>query len=521
LFFFKKYDYALNYLSKHRCAKDIELSQLIETFWPQINELNLKYHFMSSSDDTTTAEVIDKPFLKHKTQFNAKNNQTKKSMIASSLVTNLSNSIKTKTKNVYASCKTLDQTKYADLNNNYNNNRQSISYLLEFDNFMKIISEKKFQISYVNVPQRPISVDNDGKFKFEIINLIDPHHIYIRPIDTKENEQYLKLSDDINQFYSSKKPMLENYVLKIRHQLIVTNQMCIFYDQNGTKTYYRAFIRHTPLKWSIDNYDSGDDNCSIEVDDKILIYLIDEGVYLTIKKVENLFPIFEDFTKLPPKCVWVKFDGIMPRHEEEEDNDAASIVSDFTIWPKKAINHFKNFLGPYEVFCGSTNQKELLKNKNYGLTFLDPLSLKIESGIVKENGAAEEPLDIDDKMIESTNAVYDFVFHANRTKLNENNFDECDDDLFSASMVDYQQNKMNETLHINYEATDQFNENDETDFRLPDESVTSYDFRQFTTIRLNEFALEARKACNNNISKQQKEGNPPRDKSKTNNCKKN
>jgi hypothetical protein len=368
-------------ISQKRAARSIDNRQVVDMFANQMDKLNKKYHFKEHEETRQQVQLdcIQSPNL----DITSNNGLNDENDTRLSDFQNVTSTTETRAKSFDNN---NNQTLESDINNSkhFIPRKKNIPETNELQNFFQQLSGKNYYLSLESLPQKFIRLDESQSFTFEIINIVDPYEFYINIIESAKDFQNLEA--EIDTWYSKNQSNLLQFISQpsVNYNFVITGMMCIV--QKG-EHFYRALIRYAPL--TNQKYD--------KLNDPITVLCIDYGFSISVSK-KMLYPIFEDFCGISPRCIAAKFDKIIPKHTlTPHDND---------VWSEEAVQLFKNTLADYNSFKGSISLIKQANNETEILIhtrLLEKQAVNIKCGINNEN--IETNLELADVMVLAGHAI--------------------------------------------------------------------------------------------------------------------
>ena len=382
---------ALHYMEKlKRAIKVEETREVIELFKDHMYALNQQYHFIDSdslllcnSQSKRSQTLLDNSESNQELSAKTSVEQSKERKASNSNLpspSDLTKQINARSQSSLATnTSSRPSVKTAPV-------KEIVRSEKEIEEFVLKLKNKCYSLTAYNLPKKYIKLDSGFQFEFEISNCIDPHNIYINQVDTKN--VYVKLGSEINTFYGQNLSALRYFAKKIKYNFLTANNLCIVNDESSSSRFYRGLIRYAPPAAHV--------NTSLkhllsEENSDIVVLCIDHGVNVSVAR-ENLYPIFDDFCKVPAKCIFAKYGEIVPTREP----------TDYEQWSKEAIGFFKEILSDYKLFKGriSHNKVEYVE---YGLN--QQLNVIIDY-VIEDVNYLPLKLELDDRMVEKNLARY-------------------------------------------------------------------------------------------------------------------
>jgi hypothetical protein len=401
----------LAYMVKIRRAVEAENSKVQEVFAHEIANMNKKYHFKDYDEKVQETQIDQSLIIScNMNQSSVANDMTSSSVdmqktpLISPSIFEQSEPINTK-----SSCTDVNKSSYVSKGRERSEPQSAVT--LELENFFGQLSNKNFYLTLESLPSKFVHLDEQRSFCFEIINLVDPYEFYIGLVESKKN--FLSLEAEINKWYSTNKAKLVAFVAqpKFSYNFVSTGKLCIV---NVEDKFYRALIRFAiPIRV----------DCKRSIDELVTVLCFDYGFHVTVP-VCMLYPIFEDFCAVAPRCIPARFDKIVPLDTLTSDDNE--------VWSRRAIDTFAKILEKWPVFRGTVcvkrkrepevrlpmNEKDSLKQReldalkqaeleterSFRVECIEPLSVVIQYGVDSEK--KEKELGIADAMVGACLAKY-------------------------------------------------------------------------------------------------------------------
>ena len=276
----------------------------------------------------------------------------------------------------------------------YSHRHRSSGHARRTEKFFQLIKDKNFFLGPENLPMKKISLNENSQFLFQIATVIDPFEIYMVPNFIELNMVYDDFDKEINAWYLKYKLSMIEFAnhKSIEYNFVMTGKLCVVNDQNNK--FLRALVIYTPPK-SKENNEKSHYLTSTEL---TTVLCIDCGRYLSVH-LNCLFPIFEDFCKLPMRCVSAQLHKICP------DNALAS-EDEPEMWSEEAIRLFDQKLKEFDMYKGTPTVLADKSTQSIQVALGARLEISIDSGLTVNKQSSESHLNLVDALVEHGVAKY-------------------------------------------------------------------------------------------------------------------
>lgn len=256
-----------------------------------------------------------------------------------------------------------------------------------------------------DLKRKLFELDESAEFKFQVRSIKNPYKFYVTLVN-ENHDEYIDMLRELNDYYQENEAYLADLAKEMNYSFVIENLLCVAKSKNNL--FYRAYVKNF-VDFDDEIYDYLDEKYSKE--QKISVCCLENGETEELTRAD-LFPIAKEYCEKEPYCFCCCLDMIEPI-----DYSEMSLLNQDYIWPKDAVETFKQIVQVDKIYSAQSLQKKFAFSKIV-CEFENPLKVLI----LNDKAEKDEDLRFINEVLVSEHHCAQFTL--TKTKNDEDNLSE-------------------------------------------------------------------------------------------------